>query len=410
MVRKVLFLCQFFYPEPSSSARLPFDTARVLARQGYQVDALCGMPNRKDVPAGETVDGVRITRLNYAKGSKRSRLGRISVYFSFMAGVLLRLGRMKGYDAIFVYSNPPVLPLAALLARKLWGTRLIFVSYDVYPEIAVQMASIPSGGLVDRLMSSLNRRLARGASAVVAISDDMRQFLLTHRPGLSEDRVFAVYPWAHEENLPPKGSANSLREKYGIPPGAFVVSYIGNFGICQDMHTILAAARRLKNAEDILFLLAGDGVKREEIWRTVQREKLTNVKILGAMPPEDCALLQQGSDCCIVSLEPNLTGLCAPSKYQSCLYAGKPMLMIADRDFCFCAEIEAEQTGFAIPPGDDAFLTQKIEVLAADRALCCQCGRRARVLYERKYSCSIAMGQYAQILNMMDKEAVRCGS
>lgn len=396
MIQKVLFLCQFFYPEASSSARLPFDTARSLARQGYQVDALCGMPNGGDVPARETVDGVRITRLNYARGSKRSRLGRISVYFSFMAAVLRHFSRLKGYDAIFVYSNPPVLPLAALLARKLWGTKVIFVSYDVYPEIATAMGAISPGGLIDRLMRKLNRHLARRASAVVAISDDMRHFLLKRRPGLSEDRVFTVCNWAHEEKLPKKGSAISVREKHGIPARAFVVSYIGNFGVCQDMHTILDAAGQLQAEGDIFVLLAGDGVKKAEILK--RSEKLTNVKVLGPMPPEDCALLQAASDCCIVSLEPGLTGLCAPSKYQSCLFTGKPVLMIGDADFCFCREIEAAQAGFAIRSGDGAALARQIQRLAADHALCGRCGRSARTLYDREYTCAAAMEQYAEIL------------
>lgn len=408
MIHKILFLCQHFYPEPNSSAALPFDTARWLARQGYQVDALCGMPNEDGVPCRETVDGVRITRLNYARPSKRSKLGRIFVYFSFMLNVLLRIRKLKQYDVIFVYSNPPVLPAAALLAQKLWGTKVFFICYDVYPEIAICMGSVSPNGLISRFMTVLNRRLARKTAAVVALTAEMRQFLLTHRPGLAPERVYTVCNWAHEETLTEKGSAPSIRDQYGIPPQAFVVSYIGNMGICQDIHTILDAAQRLKSDENIRFLLVGDGVKKPAIQHDIHQKALTNIILLNTMPPEDCARLQRSSDCCIVSLEPGLSGLCAPSKYQSCLHAGKPILMIAEDDFCFCREICEGQAGMTVLPGSADALAGQIQKIAADRLLCEHYGRHARALYDREYTYTAAMQQYAELLTKIDEEDAPC--
>ena len=406
---KILFLCQHFYPESSSSASLPFDTARWLVQRGYQVDVLCGMPNEDGVPSGETVDGVHITRLNYARPPKRSKLGRIFVYFSFVLKVLLRIKKLERYDVIFVYSNPPVLPAAALLPEKLWGTKVVFICYDVYPEIAVRMGSISPNGLISRLMTALNRRLARKVDAVVALTEEMRQLLLTRRPGLTGDRVRTIHNWAHEETLPENGNAVSVRNQYGIPTQAFVVSYIGNMGICQDMHTILDAAQRLKPDDNIRFLLVGDGVKKPEILRHIQQKSLTNIILLNTMPPEDCTRLQRGSDCCIVSLEPGLGGLCAPSKYQSCLYAGKPILMIADDDFCFCREIRREQAGIIVRPGSADTLASQIQKMAADRYLCEYYGRHARALYDIKYTYTAAMQLYAELLTKIDEENASCG-
>ena len=42
--RDILFLGQYFYPENNSSATLPTDTARYLAKHGFTVDALVGFP------------------------------------------------------------------------------------------------------------------------------------------------------------------------------------------------------------------------------------------------------------------------------------------------------------------------------------------------------------------------------
>ena len=150
MKRDILFLCQFFYPEYNSSATLPFDTAKHLAQNGYSVGALCGYPKEYNfdgkVPGKETKDGVSIRRLRYMQLSRRSRLGRLINYFSFTLSVLLHIGEIKHYRAVIVYSNPPVLPIAAIWANKLFNTKIIFVSYDVYPEVAIckKVALLPT--------------------------------------------------------------------------------------------------------------------------------------------------------------------------------------------------------------------------------------------------------------------------
>ena len=86
------------------------------------------------MPIREAKGGVSIRRLRYMQLSRRSRLGRLINYFSFTLSVLLHLFEIRNYRAVIVYSNPPVLPIAAILANKLFKTKIIFVSYDVYPD------------------------------------------------------------------------------------------------------------------------------------------------------------------------------------------------------------------------------------------------------------------------------------
>ena len=135
--RDILFLCQFFYPDHNSSATLPFDTARFLASHGFSVDAMVGYPKEytegSGVPLRETVEGVGIRRIRYLQLKRTGTLGRLINYFSLTFHMLLRLRVLKRYRCVFVYSNPPVLPLVPILARRRFGTEFVFVAYDVYP-------------------------------------------------------------------------------------------------------------------------------------------------------------------------------------------------------------------------------------------------------------------------------------
>ncbi|MCK1191800.1 hypothetical protein MXZ21_08420 [Streptococcus uberis] len=75
--KDLLIMCQYFYPEKITSALLPFMTAKYLSKNGITVDVLTGTPSNYlkhsnyRVPQSETVEGVRIRRLNYLKLSKK---------------------------------------------------------------------------------------------------------------------------------------------------------------------------------------------------------------------------------------------------------------------------------------------------------------------------------------------------
>ena len=169
--KDVLFLCQFFYPEYNSSATLPFDTARFLASQGFSVDALVGYPKEystdRHLPLTETVEGVGIRRIRYLQLGRVGTLGRLINYFSFTFHALLKTRVLKHYRAVIVYSNPPVLPLVPILAKKRYGTKFVFVAYDVYPEVAYASKTLSPDSMISRMMNQINRRLYRSVDCVV---------------------------------------------------------------------------------------------------------------------------------------------------------------------------------------------------------------------------------------------------
>ena len=43
--KKILILCQYFYPEYVSSATLPTQMAEDLVERGMKIDVICGWPN-----------------------------------------------------------------------------------------------------------------------------------------------------------------------------------------------------------------------------------------------------------------------------------------------------------------------------------------------------------------------------
>lgn len=402
MKKDILFLCQFFYPEHNSSATLPFDTAAHLAAAGFTVDALVGYPKEYstagDVPLRETVQGVNIRRLRYLQLGRVGKLTRLINYFSFTAHACLRLPALRRYETVIVYSNPPILPLVPILASRLFGTKLVFVAYDVYPEVAYASGTLTPGGLISRVMRRLNRALYRRASRVVALTDEMRAFLLSARPELTEDRVVTIPNWAHERTAPLQPETF---EKLGIRPGQFVAAYFGNLGTCQDVDTMLSAARLLQDDDRVCFLVVGHGNKLEALTETVAAEGLKNVKIFGFLTGADFEQAVAVSSACIVSLEKGLTGTCAPSKYYSYLQGGKPVLAVVEPESYLAEEVTRERLGAAVPVGDGEALRGAILAMAADPDACRAMGERARALYETNYAAPVGLGKYEALFRAL---------
>ena len=75
--KKLLILCQYFYPEYVSSATLPTQMAEDLVKKGMYVDVICGWPyeysNEKQVEKNENYKGINIKRLRYSKFNNKSK-------------------------------------------------------------------------------------------------------------------------------------------------------------------------------------------------------------------------------------------------------------------------------------------------------------------------------------------------
>lgn len=394
--RDILFLCQFFYPEYISSAQLPFDTVRALDRAGFSVDVLCGYPREylegKDIPLKEQVGDIHIRRLKYLQMDRSGFLGRLINYFSFTFMVLLHLMDFRKYRAVVVYSNPPILPWIASWAKSLFGGKLVFVAYDLYPEVATVTGTFGKRHPICRLMDFINRRVYPRADRVVALSTEMREYIVSHRP-IPADRVVVISNWYPENDSgePPR-EENRFREEVN---GRFVVSYFGNMGTMQDMQTILEAIRELKDDEDIFFLFAGHGNKLEALKSHVAEEKIENVAIYRFLHGQDFRDALDISSCALISLIQGATGLCVPSKTYSYMMEGLPLLAVMDEsDITRDIDLGA---GAWVRSGDGQGLARAIRRLRDDPAAAAEMGRTCRRLYEEKYTAPMGTGRYVSL-------------
>lgn len=398
--RDILFLCQFFYPEYISSAQLPYDTVRALTDAGFSVDVLCGYPHEyldgRDIPVREEIDGIHIHRLKYIQTGRAGFLGRIINYFSFTLMVLLHILKIARYRAVVVYSNPPILPWIASWAKALFGTRLIFVSYDLYPEVATVTNTLREGNIICRLMNHINKCVYRRADGIVALSSEMKDFILKNRP-ISPEKVTVIPNWYQDKGERKRDlTDNRFRERC---EGCFVVSYFGNMGTMQDMETILGAIRILKDDPKVCFLFAGHGNKMEKLKEIVREENIRNAEIYDFLHGRDFEDALAISDCAFVSLEKGATGLCVPSKTYSYMMQGIPLLAIMDE--CDIVRDIQKGAGLWVRNGESQKLAEAIQTLRSDPETQNAMRQICRQIYLKKYTTEICTNQYVTLFRTL---------
>lgn len=399
--KDVLFLLQYFYPQYITSATLPFDVAKACSDSGHTVDVICGYPkvycnNSQRIAKKENIDGINIKRLDYIQTNKASKIGRIINFFSFTVAVFMNLPVMKNYKSIVVFSDPPVLPIVAGIASKLFGVKLVFVTYDIYPEVAINIGSISEKGFIAKFMTVINNFVYKQANAVIALSNEMKNFIVKNRP-VDESNVVVIPNWYKDLF---EGFEKNKSNKYSdIVNNRLVVSYLGNMGLAQDVDTMLDAMIKLKDDENVCFLIAGHGCKSHYLKNEIEKNSVKNAYFYDFLLGDDYLDALRISDCAVLSLEKNLTGLGVPSKTYSYMMQGLFIFAIIENsDIANDMRLGA---GVQIKNGDSESLAENIKKLYADPQFLHSAREKSRDIYLKNYTTELCVSQYVDVIDRL---------
>lgn len=326
---KILILSQWFQPEPFFKG-LPL--AKALRNRGHDVEVLTGFPN---YPGGkvypgyrirpwqrEEMEGIRVNRAALYPSHDRSGVRRILNYLSFGASAaLLGPWLVRRPDVIYVY-NLVTLGLAAGLIRGRRRCPVVLDVQDLWPE-SVAGSGMMKQRVLQRILAAWCRRAYRRADRLIVLSPGFKRNLVER--GIPAERIDVVYNWYDEDYGPrPEPDAN-LTEQLGFS-GRFNIVFAGTMGVMQALGSVIAAAKMLFDRQpDILFTFVGDGV---EVGRLKEASAgLGNVQFIDRRPKAEVNRVLASADALLVHLKDDpLFEITIPSKIQTYLYCGKPIL------------------------------------------------------------------------------------
>src|SRR2546421_4424968 len=281
---RLIILNQFFYPDHSATSQLMTDLAESLVREGHEVTAVAGRGRYNGgerLPARDDYKGVRIARAWATSRGKGTVTGRLADYLTFYLGAALKLFALPRHDLLMALTTPPLISLLALVVCRLRRMRLVALVQDIYPDLGIVLGTFKRRSRTTRTLDWLNRLVLRKADRIIVLGDCMREVVAAKLGAGADERIDVIHNWADSAQISPlaAGEQNPFSAIHNLN-GRFVVLFSGNFGRVNDFATPLAAARRLKDRPDILFLFVGDGAKAGEIKEFVRAHELMNVRLL----------------------------------------------------------------------------------------------------------------------------------
>jgi colanic acid biosynthesis glycosyl transferase WcaI len=284
-----------------------------------------------------------------------------------------------------------------LAVARRFRSPLVVVSQDVFPEIAVEL-----GRLTHPLAIGALRRLVRfylrRADRVVAIGETMSRRL--EAKGAPSGRIAVIPNWVDTDAIRPVPSDNAWAAANGLD-GAFVVMHSGNVGHAQDLETLVDAAVRLADLDDLAVVVIGSGARRAALEERVARLGLTSVRFLGYQPRELLSETLSSGHVHVIGLAAGLAGYVVPSRAYGVLAAGRPVIVAADAESETAALVREAGCGWAIAPGDPAALAGAIRDAHARRAELDELGRRGRDHVVARYDRAIALERYRELLRSL---------
>jgi glycosyltransferase involved in cell wall biosynthesis len=381
---KIVFFNRSYWPDVAATGQLLTELAEdLVSAYGCDVSVVAGQP--LSVKGGglpwwrvvrrETQNGVHIVRANGTRLRPRRFIGRALNYLSYFLSAAFASFRVGRPDVVVSLTDPPIIGLLALWTARRTGAKFVFLCEDVFPEVAVLLEDFHNEA-VNRVLDRINRYLLARADGIVALGDRMRRRLVEEK-GADPRRITIVHNWADCEAITPAGKDNAFARAHGLTD-AFVVMHSGNIGLSQNLGVILDAAEQLRARRDLVFVLVGDGAKRQALEADAAARRLDNVRFIPYQPKAQLDDSFATADVFIVSLKPGIEGYIVPSKVYGILAAGRPFVAAVDPS-CEVAEIAREHgCGVLAAPGDAADLAAKIRSLHDDRPGTAAMGARAR--------------------------------
>jgi colanic acid biosynthesis glycosyl transferase WcaI len=407
-VTRVCVLAEYFYPDNTGGSGTILSKLMRELRDTYadlEVDVITSnnlfRGEAGSLASREDWDGIRIHRLSTPQPRKNSVKRRLAANLLFTGAAFGHLMKSRArYDVVLVVTAPPTLPLAAKMYATLTRTPYIYLVYDLYLDMAVNMGMVCPDSRAIKALKKIQTGWFRKAAKTVVLGRCMRDHV-GRQYGVPAEKMSVIPIPSNADAIVPMDKSTRFRKANDLRD--FVVLYAGNFAKYQDFETLLDAAKQLDDRRDITFVFVGDGNKKEYIQSRIAQDKLTNVRLLPFVPEEELSDMLASADVSLVTLERGVEGLAVPSKFYNIMASGRATVAIVDPASEIAHVINEAHCGLRVEPEDPAALAQAIARLADSPETLKRMGRNARRVCEEKYSLQHVGQQFYDVFHEVVK-------
>jgi len=387
---KILFLTHYFSPEVNAPAARTLEHCRAWVEAGHEVTVVTCVPNHpkgKIYPGyknalyqSEVKDGIKVYRLLTWLAPNAGFVKRICNFVTYMFMSIFAAPFLPKADIVISTSPQFFAGMAGYFVSRIKRARWVLEIRDLWPESAIAVGAIKNERLI-KATEGLESFMYRKADAVVSVTDSFVAHIAAR--DVPESRIHVIKNGVDLAFYNPGVNRDAAAVDPGLE-GKYVAAYVGTHGMAHALHTVLEAAALLKEREDIVFLMVGDGAEKERLVKLRDEMQLTNVIMLDQKPKEAMPAIWAVTDVSLVLLKnEELFKTVLPSKFFESMAMKCPIVLGVRGEAQ--ALVESADAGICIEPENAEELANAVVALADNDKQAKVFGENGRAFVEAKF-------------------------
>lgn len=362
--KKIWIVSEFYYPVVTSTGYYITEVAEFLATKMKNINVICtdSKYNENDnfnYVKKEFRNGVLIHRIKSESLDKNNLIKRtIKLFFSSIKLFYKLFISVRKNDEILIVTNPAFLILLMPIIRLFKRVNYKILVHDVFPENLVAIGKVNKNSLINKFLKLWFDFSYSQAEKCIAIGRDMEEILLNKN--VKSSNLCLIPNWSDTDEVQPMSKNQTKLICKANLKDKFIFQFAGNLGYAQGINNIIEAIKLVKN-ENIHFLIIGSGAMEKTIKEFVNNNPFNNVTQIGFQDRNEQNDFLNACDVAIVTLNDGMLGLGVPSKSYNIMAAGKPILIVADKNSEISLCVNEHNIGWVVKPNDPKLLSEAIE-------------------------------------------------
>ncbi|WP_100486943.1 glycosyltransferase family 4 protein [Sporolactobacillus pectinivorans] len=412
MKKKIVFVINYFYPDPASTGQLLTELCLAL-QHDFQITVIAAKPGNNSATSAYAgglfeegaLQQIRIIRLKLPGLNKASKLSRIKYILMYFILATIALLRERSVAIIYTISTPPVLGgVIGTIGKFLKRSKHVYNIQDFNPEQA-EAVGYSKNHLIYTAARVVDNFSCRHANNIILVGHDMAETLKHRFMSGKLPRYQVINNWTDESDIAPlpKSEVHIARflEENGLS-GKFIVMYSGNLGLYYDLENLIKVARSFSKIKDLVFVFIGEGAVKPQMKHYVDEEALTNVSFLPFQPKKFIRYSLNAADVHLVVNQRGIKGVSVPSKIYGVMAAGKPVLGVLERGSEAERLISDSDCGRVVEPQDYEGVAGLIRYFYnLDQESRKEIGFRGRAYLEQNLKKEHSIAKYGEMLTAL---------
>ena len=342
----IILISDSYPPEIRSASQLMSELAHELKERGNNVTVATSFPkyNLSEKENGKSEvydehsveDGIEVIRIKTLPHHKVNFMVRGIAQITMPYFFISRIKKyIKGkIDVVIVYSPPlPLYKVGFYFKRKMKSKFLLNIQ-DIFPQNAIDLGILKNPFMI-KAFEIMEKKAYCKSDMIFVHSMGNANFISTKYScnGNGIDRkIVVLHNWIDVKGF--KGldeTAGIFRKIYGLED-KFIILFAGVMGPSQGLDFVIAVAEKVKDYKDIVFLLVGDGMEKENLLKIVEDKKLKNVIFKPFVSQNEYPKLAKDADVGLVSLTSKNKTPVVPGKITGYMAASIPVLAFLNKE------------------------------------------------------------------------------